>query len=484
MEMKELTPKKIVQELDRYIIGQEKAKKAVAVSLRNRYRRSLLPEEERDEFTPKNIILMGPTGVGKTEIARRIAKLVSAPFIKVEATKFTEVGYVGRDVESMVRDLVTTAIRKVQQEKMKEVYEQAKKIADEQILDALVPQKKKEKKMQESINPMEILSQFTSTGKLPSIPMPNQNNSDDDNENTMDTAQIATKRSEIKKQLDAGLLENDYIDIEVDDDGMKSIGLMAGMNEDVSITIGNIFDGLLPGGNKKKKKRNIKVSDARKLIANQEAQKMIDMDEVHELGRQEAEQNGIIFIDEIDKIIGNHGGTGPDVSREGVQRDILPIVEGSTVNTKYGPVKTDFILFIGAGAFHVSKIEDMIPELQGRFPVTVNLDSLTEEDFVNILTAPENAVVKQYSRLLKTEGINLVFKEEAIKQIAKIAYTKNEVEENIGARRLHTVFEELLEEISFYASEYEQEDFIIDENYVNSVFKVFDQERSYAKYFL
>lgn len=475
--MKELTPKVIVQELDRFIIGQEKAKKAVAVSLRNRYRRSLLPDEVREEITPKNIILMGPTGVGKTEIARRIAKLVSAPFIKVEATKFTEVGYVGRDVESMVRDLVTTSIRRVQQEKVKEVYEQAQAKANDLILDVLVPQHKKQKS-DTLVNPFELLAKMNK---------PEEKSQEPSKELAINTEaeerEIATKRSEIMEQLKAGKLEDESIEIEVDDDGVRSIGMMAGMNEDMSINIGNIFGDLMP--NKKKKKRTMKVSDARKIITNQEAQKMIDMDEVHEIGLREAEQNGIIFIDEIDKIIGSsNGGNGPDVSREGVQRDILPIVEGSTINTKYGPVKTDFILFIGAGAFHVSKIEDMIPELQGRFPVSVQLDSLTEEDFVQILTAPENAVVKQYTNLLRTEGVELQFDEAAIKKIANIAFVKNEVEENIGARRLHTVFEELLEEISFYASDYDADVFVIDEKYVNSVFKLNDQERSYSKYFL
>lgn len=477
MKMKELTPKVIVQELDRFIIGQEKAKKAVAVSLRNRYRRSLLPDEVREEITPKNIILMGPTGVGKTEIARRIAKLVSAPFIKVEATKFTEVGYVGRDVESMVRDLVTTSIRRVQQKKVKEVYEQAQAKANDLILDVLVPQHKKQKS-DTLVNPFELLAKMNK---------PEEKSQEPSKELAINTEaeerEIATKRSEIMEQLKAGKLEDESIEIEVDDDGVRSIGMMAGMNEDMSINIGNIFGDLMP--NKKKKKRTMKVSDARKIITNQEAQKMIDMDEVHEIGLREAEQNGIIFIDEIDKIIGSsNGGNGPDVSREGVQRDILPIVEGSTINTKYGPVKTDFILFIGAGAFHVSKIEDMIPELQGRFPVSVQLDSLTEEDFVQILTAPENAVVKQYTNLLRTEGVELQFDEAAIKKIANIAFVKNEVEENIGARRLHTVFEELLEEISFYASDYDADVFVIDEKYVNSVFKLNDQERSYSKYFL
>lgn len=478
MEMKDLTPRVIVQELDRYIIGQEKAKKAVAVALRNRYRRSQLDEKIRDEITPKNIILMGPTGVGKTEIARRIAKLVSAPFIKVEATKFTEVGYVGRDVESMVRDLVTTSVRMVQQRKIKEVQKEAEAKANEIILDALVPLHKKNAKNDDTLlNPFDILSKGLNNG----------GNTQSPDETAPEDAEHERhqriKRDAIAQDLRDGKLEDEIIEIEVDDDPGKSIGIMAGMSEDMSIEIGNIFDGLMPG--KKKKKRSMNVSEARKILTNQEAQKMIDMDEVHEIGIREAEQNGIIFIDEMDKIIGNNGSSsGPDVSREGVQRDILPIVEGSTVNTKYGPVKTDFMLFIGAGAFHVAKIEDMIPELQGRFPVSVQLDSLTEEDFVEILTKPENAIVKQYTCLLETEGIELKFEDEALREIAKIACEQNEEQENIGARRLHTVFEELLEEISFYASDYDQETFVIDKAYVDSVFKTRGKERSYAKYLI
>ena len=475
-EMKELTPRVIVNELDRYIIGQSKAKKAVAVALRNRYRRSLLPEEIREEITPKNIILMGPTGVGKTEIARRIARLVSAPFIKVEATKFTEVGYVGRDVESMVRDLVTTSIRMVQQQKMEEVKTEAEKRANRIILDALAPKIKSENKKETLINPFDLLSKANTSETADASP--------EKPEDPEEKKHRLEKRSEIEKALMDGKLEDEIIDIEVDDDLSKSIGVMAGMSEDMTIEIGNIFDGLLPG-KKKKKKRHLPVKEAREVLINQEGQKLIDMDEVHEQGLREAEQNGIIFIDEIDKIIANGAAAkGPDVSREGVQRDILPIVEGSTINTKYGPVKTDFMLFIGAGAFHVAKIEDMIPELQGRFPVSVTLESLTVDDFVAILTQPENAVVKQYTSLLETEGIHLDFKENALRVIAEIAFNKNEEEENIGARRLHTVFEELLEEVSFYASDYDQDIFVIDTNYVNSVFKFEEKAKSYDKYLL
>ncbi|WP_296561244.1 ATP-dependent protease ATPase subunit HslU [uncultured Acetobacterium sp.] len=468
--MKELTPKKIVTELNRYIIGQESAKKAVAVAIRNRYRRSLLPADLIDEFTPKNIILIGPTGVGKTEIARRMAKLVKAPFIKVEATKFTEVGYVGRDVESMVRDLVNTAIRNVQQEKMKEVYADAEKNANKIILDTLVPSKKVKETLK---TPFDIFVKPSP----PTRPTPYELEGDAEKEQTK-----KERRAALAKELEAGQLEDQVIEIEVDDDGSKTIGVMQGMNNDsMSFNMNDILGDFLP---QKKKKKSVKISEARKILTNQEAQKLIDIDQVNELGVKEAEQNGIIFIDEIDKIIGNGNNHGPDVSREGVQRDILPIVEGSTVNTKYGPIKTDFILFIGAGAFHVSKISDMIPELQGRFPISVHLDSLTEEDFIQILTHTENSVIKQYQELIKTEDVNLIFDDEAVKHIAKIAYLQNEDDENIGARRLHTVMEKLLEEISFYASEYEQDDFTIDMNYVERVFNISDKRDNYQKYLL
>lgn len=470
MDMKELTPKRIVEELNRYIIGQENAKRAVAVALRNRYRRTLLSEEMREEITPKNIIMMGPTGVGKTEIARRIAKLVSAPFIKVEATKFTEVGYVGRDVESMVRDLVTTAVRKVQQEKMKEVYEAAEKRAEELILDALVPDSRKKKETGKS--PFDFLTAMTGS----------QTNRAQEEDTPEKAASRKEKRAAMEQDLKDGKLEDELIEIELEEDGSKSIGIMAGMNEDMTMNIQDMLGGILPA---RKKNRKVKVKDARVLLTNQEAQKMIDMDEVKEIGVQEAEQNGIIFIDEIDKIIGGNGASnGPDVSREGVQRDILPIVEGSTINTKYGPVKTDFMLFIGAGAFHVSNISDMIPELQGRFPITVNLDSLTVEDFDEILTQPENSAIRQYQELLKTEGVTLKFDEDAIHLLAEIAFAQNEEEENIGARRLHTVLEKLLEEISFYASDYDAEVFTVTKAYVESVFKPQEAERSYSKYLI
>lgn len=468
--MKELTPKKIVAELDRYIIGQSAAKKAVAVALRNRYRRTMLPPELIDEFTPKNIILVGPTGVGKTEIARRMAKLIKAPFIKVEATKFTEVGYVGRDVESMIRDLVTTSIRNVQQEKMKEVYAEAEQNVNKIILDILVPTKKIKETLK---TPFDLFMK----PNQPAAAAPAELEGETEKEQSR-----KEKRAALASELEAGHLEDQIIEIEVDDDGAKTIGIMQGMNNDsMSFSMGDLFGDILPA---KKKKKTLPIKEARKILINQEAQKLIDMDQVEEIGIREAEQNGIIFIDEIDKIIGTGSSHGPDVSREGVQRDILPIVEGSTVNTKYGPVKTDFMLFIGAGAFHVAKIADLIPELQGRFPINVQLESLTETDFIEILMSTENSAIKQYQELIRTEDVNLIFEEEAIRQIARIAFLQNEEEENIGARRLHTVMEKLLEEISFYASDYEQADFVINKDYVEQIFKITEKRENYQKYLL
>lgn len=469
MDAKKFTPKKIVEELDRYIIGQDKAKRAVAVALRNRYRRTLLSDAEREEFTPKNIIMIGPTGVGKTEIARRISKLVTAPFIKVEATKFTEVGYVGRDVESMIRDLVTTSIRMVQQQKLDEVSVEAEKRANALIVEALVPGIKK--KVKNAVqNPFDMLMNVTGQS-APQSPPPSAE----------EQSQIQKNKAAVEKQLAEGKLEDREVEIEVVEENKKPIGFMGAMGDDMNINMQDIFGDLLP---QKTKVKRVKIKDARRILANQEAQKLIDMDEVEELGRKEAEQNGIIFIDEIDKIIGGGGGSGPDVSREGVQRDILPIVEGSTVNTKYGPVKTDYILFIGAGAFHISKIEDMIPELQGRFPIHVQLESLSQENFTQILKTSENSAIRQYTALLKTEGVELIFDDEAIDELAAIAFSINEEDENIGARRLHTVLEELLEEISFYASDYDAGEFHINKAYVDSVFNREEKEKSYMRFLL
>ena len=429
-----LTPKEIVCELDKYIIGQDEAKKAVAIALRNRYRRSKLPKELREEITPKNIIMKGPTGVGKTEIARRLAKLVGAPFIKIEATKYTEVGYVGRDVESMVRDLVSVSVRMVKDEKLHEVEKKAQKVVDEKLLKILA---------------LELAKT--------------------DDQITM---------SEIEQNYEAGKYDDMNIEIEVNEKP-KQMDMMAGMGE---ITIGSVFGDFFP---QKKKRKKMSVKRAKECLIEEEADKLIDNDSVNAEAIRRAEEEGIIFIDEMDKIIGKGSQSGPDVSREGVQRDILPIVEGSTVNTKYGNVKTDFILFIAAGAFHVSKIEDMIPELQGRFPIRVDLNSLTKEDFVKILSTPKNAVTLQYASLLKVDNIDLKFTDEALEEIASIAASQNESSENIGARRLHTIMEKLLEDVSFNASgEYPMSEVVIDRPYVKNVFSSENKKHDLKKYIL
>ena len=421
------TPKQICEELDKYIIGQDRAKKAVAIALRNRYRRSRLSEALQEEITPKNIIMKGPTGVGKTEIARRLAKLVSAPFVKVEATKFTEVGYVGRDVESMVRDLVEVSIRMVKEENRKKVEAKAKETVDKIILDALYIQRKA-------------------------------------------SGESELSGDELKKQIaddyNAGKCEKEVIEVELVD-APKNVDMLGGLGMEISIT--DMFGGLMPS---KKRRRKVSVKEARTALINEETDKLIDQDNVNAEAIRRCEQEGIIFIDEIDKIASSSkGSSGPEVSREGVQRDILPIVEGCTVSTKYGSVKTDYILFIAAGAFHVSSIEDLIPELQGRFPIRVNLDNLTKKDFLNILTQPQNAIVKQYSELLKVDKVNLIFEDDALERIAEIAETENETSENIGARRLHTVIEELLEDISYNAGNNETEtDVKITKAYVDNIF--------------
>jgi ATP-dependent HslUV protease ATP-binding subunit HslU len=432
-----LTPKEIVRQLDRYIIGQDAAKRSVAIALRNRYRRSRLDDKLKEEITPKNIIMAGPTGVGKTEIARRLAKLVHAPFVKVEATKFTEVGYVGRDVESIIRDLVEASIRMVKNEKMAGVREKAEQAAEERLLDALLPPRKKK-----AVNPFNLF----------------QDNVVDAEEDKEETTPVKTEedpanstREKFRQRLRSGKLEDSQIEIEVDESRYPGVGVLPGLgNEDMMIQIQDVFGNIFP---KKTRRKKTTVKEARRLFEQEEAQKIIDMDEVIDEAVKLAEQNGIVFLDEIDKIAGKEMGSGPDVSREGVQRDILPIVEGTTVMTKYGPVKTDYMLFIAAGAFHVSKVSDLIPELQGRFPIRVELESLTEDNFRQILTQPENAIIKQQTALMKTEGVELVFTEDAIEEIAKIAYIMNQSKENIGARRLHTVMEKLLEELSFHAED-------------------------------
>ncbi|MDY0322423.1 MAG: ATP-dependent protease ATPase subunit HslU [Candidatus Carbobacillus sp.] len=464
---KALTPREIVEALDKYVVGQHAAKRSVAVALRNRYRRSKLPPEMRDEVLPKNILMIGPTGVGKTEIARRIARLVDAPFVKVEATKFTEVGYVGRDVESMVRDLVETAIRLVKQEKMEAVQEQAARHAEARLLDLLLPTPKAAKTMK---NPLEMFFGGGPEREETTVEKPEE------------AARMERSREVLKEKLARGELEDELVEIEVEDTQPAMFELFSGQGvEQLGINMQELFGSMLP---RRTKKRRLTVKEARLYLIQEEAQKLIDMDEVYQEAVRRAEEDGIIFIDEIDKIAGREGGTGPDVSREGVQRDILPIVEGSTVMTKYGPVKTDHMLFIAAGAFHIAKPSDLIPELQGRFPVRVELTSLTEEDFVRILTEPKNALIKQYTALIETEGIRVEFTNEAIHEIARLATFVNEHTENIGARRLHTLLEKLLESLSFEAPDIHLEKVVITPQYVQTELGSIVENRDLSHYIL
>jgi len=444
--MNEQTPKQIVQELDKYIIGQAKAKRAVAIALRNRWRSRHLSGAIREEVIPKNILMIGSTGVGKTEIARRLARLVKAPFIKVEATKFTEVGYVGRDVESIVRDLAETAVRMVKQERILVVEDKAKIAAEERILDVFVPEPKASK------NPIGMLFNNDSTAE----------------EKTAETGEkpkYQAGREWCRKRLAAGELEKELIEIDVEDGGKPMVGMLAGSGlEGMGDNIQDMIGSFMP---KKRRKRKVTVEAARKIFIQEEAAKLIDMEEVTAAGIKMAETSGIVFLDEIDKVAVRGNSSGPDVSREGVQRDILPIVEGSTVMTKYGPLQTDHVLFIAAGAFHTSKPSDLIPELQGRFPIRVELTALSKEDFKKILTEPANALLKQYTALLATEGIDVGFTEDAIDRLAQIACDVNSQTENIGARRLHTIMEKLLEDISFNAPEMEKGTVEINEAYVD-----------------
>jgi ATP-dependent HslUV protease ATP-binding subunit HslU len=432
----QLTPAQIVAELDRYIVGQQRAKRAVAVALRNRWRRQNLPAELRDEVAPKNIIMIGPTGVGKTEIARRLAKLSQAPFLKVEASKYTEVGYVGRDVESMIRDLTELAVNHVKAEMAASVRDRAEALAEDRLLDLLLPR-----------SPGEA---FVS-GTL---------------EEVSPEASRDTTREKLRAQLRGGKLDDRVIELDMQAQAGPILEVFTGQGmEEVGINLKDMLSNLMPG---RTRRRRVKVRDARRLLTQEEAQKLVDVDEAVSQAIQRVENSGIIFLDELDKVAGREGGHGPDVSREGVQRDLLPIVEGSTVTTKYGMVKTDHILFIAAGAFHVAKPSDLIPELQGRFPIRVELEPLTREDFVRILNEPQNALVRQYVELLRTEGVALSFADSAVSAIAEIASAVNQRTENIGARRLYTVMEKLLEEISFTAPEMAGKELVVDATYVHA----------------
>ncbi len=444
--MEEFTPKQIVEELNKYVIGQYEAKKSVAIALRNRWRRQQLPEDLRDEVVPKNILMIGPTGVGKTEIARRLANLVKAPFIKVEATKFTEVGYVGRDVEAIIRELAESSFKMVKEEKMAEVEEKAKKLAEEKILDYLVPRK---------------IRRFSNI---------------EENETEESPA-----REKFREMLREGKLDDRIVEIEVEEKPTVVGGVIAPGMEDIENQLKDLFSSLAPS---KKKRRKMTVKDAFKYLKQQEAEKLIDMDEVASEAIRRAENLGIVFIDEIDKVAGKSSGSGPDVSREGVQRDLLPIVEGTTVSTKYGPIKTDHILFIAAGAFHLSKPSDLIPELQGRFPIRVELKALTKDDFIKILTQPKNALIKQYKALMETEGVHLEFTDDAVEEIARIAEEVNEKTENIGARRLHTILERIMEDYSFEAPDLKGQTIIIDKKVVQAKLGDIVQNEDLTKYIL